>query len=66
MLLAAPAVAGDRALLIGVGNYQNLPTEFSLPGPANDLVAMQRLLTERLGFDSASIRVLKDGQATRA
>lgn len=65
-LLAAPVVAGDRALLIGLGNYQNLPAEFSLPGPANDLIAMQKLLTERLGFDRASIRVLKDGQATRA
>ncbi|MGO4623593.1 caspase family protein [Ensifer sp. 2YAB10] len=66
VLLAAPAAAGDRALLIGVGNYPNLPPKFALQGPKNDLVAMQGLLTEKLRFDPSSIRVLKDEQATRA
>ncbi|WP_077961397.1 caspase family protein [Ensifer adhaerens] len=64
--LAAPALAADRALLIGVGNYENLPARFVLNGPRNDLRAMQALLTDRLGFDASSIRVLQDEQATRA
>lgn len=65
-LLALPATAADRALLIGVGSYQNLPPNFTLHGPKNDLVAMQALLTGKLGFDPSSIRVLKDEQATKA
>ncbi|HEV7318324.1 MAG TPA: caspase family protein [Ensifer sp.] len=64
--LAAPASARDRALLVGVGNYQNLSPKFTLNGPKNDLVAMQTLLVDKLGFDASSIRVLKDEQATRA
>ncbi|WDZ78119.1 caspase family protein [Ensifer adhaerens] len=65
-LLAAPAVAGDRALLIGVGSYPNLPPKFALQGPKNDLLEMQGLLTGKLGFDPSSIRILKDEEATRA
>lgn len=65
-LLGAPASAGDRALLVGVGSYQSLPPKFALNGPKNDLSAMQRLLTDKLGFDASSIRVLRDEQATRA
>ncbi|KSV77640.1 caspase family protein [Sinorhizobium sp. Sb3] len=65
-LLAAPAVAGDRALLIGVGSYPSLSPKFALKGPKNDLVAMQGLLTGKLGFDPSSIRILKEEQATRS
>ncbi|OCP26364.1 MULTISPECIES: caspase family protein [unclassified Ensifer] len=63
--LCSPVLAADRALLIGVGNYQNLPPKLFLHGPKNDLVAMEGLLTGRLGFDRSAIRVLKDEQATR-
>ncbi|MEI2300322.1 caspase family protein [Ensifer sp. MJa1] len=63
--MALPALAADRALLIGVGTYQNLPPKFTLHGPKNDLVAMQEMLTGKLGFDPSSIRVLKDEQANR-
>ncbi|OCP17125.1 caspase family protein [Ensifer sp. LC163] len=63
--LCSPVLAADRALLIGVGNYQSLPPKLFLHGPKNDLVAMEGLLTGRLGFDRSAIRVLKDEQATR-
>ncbi|WP_104667235.1 caspase family protein [Ensifer adhaerens] len=66
MTLAAPVLAADRALLIGIGRFENLPARFALNGPPNDLRAMQALLTERFGFDASSIRVLQDEQATRA
>ncbi|MGF6171813.1 caspase family protein [Ensifer sp. 4252] len=64
--ICSPALAADRALLIGIGNYQNLSPKLFLHGPKNDLVAMEGLLTGTLGFTRSSIRVLKDEQATRA
>lgn len=64
--ITLPASAADRALLIGVGTYQNLPPKLFLHGPKNDIVAMEDLLTGPLGFDRSAIRVLKDEQATRA
>ncbi|RDL51933.1 hypothetical protein BLJAPNOD_03080 [Ensifer sp. M14] len=64
--MCSPALAADRALLIGIGSYQNLQPKLFLHGPKNDLVAMDRLLTGTLGFDRSAIRVLKDEQATRA
>ncbi|SIQ00410.1 protein of unknown function [Rhizobium sp. RU20A] len=64
-LAAGPATAADRALLIGIGTYQNLPPELFLHGPKNDVVAMQGLLTKTLGFAPETIKVLKDGEATR-
>lgn len=64
--MCSPAAAADRALLIGIGAYQNLPPKLFLHGPKNDLVAMEGLLTGTLGFDPSTIRVLRDEQATRA
>ncbi len=64
--MCSPALAADRALLIGIGSYQNLQPKLFLYGPKNDLVAMEGLLTGTLGFDRSAIRVLKDEQATRA
>lgn len=64
--VCSPASAADRALLIGIGTYQNLPPKLFLHGPKNDLVAMEGLLTGTLGFDRSVVRVLRDEQATRA
>ncbi len=69
LLLAAivsPVQAADRALLVGIGTYENLPPEMFLHGPKNDVAAMQTLLTETLEFSPESIRVLTDAEATRA
>ncbi|MEM8686216.1 MAG: caspase family protein [Pseudomonadota bacterium] len=60
--LSTPAEAGQRALLIGIGAYQNIRP---LIGPPRDLVRMERFLTEHMGYRSDEIAVLKDGQATR-
>ena len=59
---SAPAEAGQRALLIGIGAYQNIRP---LIGPPRDLVRMERFLTEHMGYRSDEIAILKDGQATR-
>ncbi len=62
---ASPLHAADRALLVGIGNYESLPPEMFLHGPKNDVVAMQALLTKTLDFKPDSIRVLKDAEASR-
>lgn len=64
--IGLPAFAADRALLIGIGTYENLPPQLFLHGPKNDLVAMETLLSGTMGFDHSAIRVLKDDQATRS
>ncbi len=60
--LSSSAEAGQRALLIGIGAYQNIRP---LIGPPRDLVRMERFLTDHMGYRSDEIAVLKDGQATR-
>jgi hypothetical protein len=61
-----PAVAADRALVIGIGTYENLPEEMFLHGPKNDVRAVSALLTGTLGFKPDGIRLLTDQQATKA
>lgn len=68
-LLALPAVrslhAADRALLVGVGQFQHLAGEYSLPGIDLDLDTMHTL-AQQLGYAPNQIRVLLDGEATMA
>ncbi len=64
-VMAGGAAAADRALVVGIGTYQNLPPELFLHGPKNDILAMQGLLTKTLGFAPETVKVLKDGEATR-
>jgi len=55
--------AGTRyALLIGINDYQALPT---LNGSLNDVETMRELLVERYEFDPENVTVLTDTQATR-
>ena len=54
-----PAVAADRALLVGVGEYRN--PALHLPGVGRDLQAME-VVADLMGFDQ--VRVLRDGEAT--
>lgn len=67
-LAAQPLVASaeDRALLIGIGTYENLPEDMFLHGPKNDVKAIHTLLTDTLSFKPESIRILTDGKATKA
>jgi hypothetical protein len=57
--------AEDRALVIGIGTYENLPQDMFLHGPKNDVKAIQTLLTGTLQFKPEAIRVLTDENATR-
>ncbi|HTO30367.1 MAG TPA: caspase family protein, partial [Pararhizobium sp.] len=68
LLAAQPLVARaeDRALLIGIGTYENLPEDMFLHGPKNDVKAIHALLTDTLSFNPESIRVLTDEKATKA
>jgi hypothetical protein len=61
----AGAWAQDRALVIGIGTYENLPEDMFLHGPKNDVKAILSLLTGTLQFKPAEIRVLTDDKATR-
>ncbi len=61
---AAPVGAGvKRALLIGINDYQALP---KLRGAIHDVETLEAILKSRYGFRAEHIRVLIDGQATRA
>ncbi len=63
--IVSPVLAEDRALVIGIGAYENLPENMFLHGPKNDVKAMAGLLTGTLGFRPEAIRVLTDEQATK-
>ena len=59
-----PALAEDRALIIGVARYPNLPENMQLTASANDARLMTRLATEVWGFEPRQIRLLVDEDAT--
>ena len=56
-LLAPACWATDRALLIGVADYPNLPKRLWLRGPINDVALMREVLLIR-GFHDDRIRSL--------
>ncbi len=53
----------QRALLIGIGDYQVLP---DLPGANNDITLIRHILIDRFGFSPNNVEVLTDSAATRA
>lgn len=55
----------DKALLVGINLYTH-PDVPQLRGCLNDVASMQTVLTSAFGFDSAGIRCLTNGRATRA
>ena len=57
------ATAADKALLIGIGEYQ-AGAQWALPGTQNDLDAMQKLLMEGFSMPPAAIKVLRNKDAT--
>jgi len=63
-LLAGPALAADRALLVGVG-VDAKSLQLPLEGIDLDLDLMRRVAAN-LGFAPADIRVLQDAQATQS
>jgi uncharacterized caspase-like protein len=65
LLEAATAAAADRALLIGINDYRD-PRIDDLRGPSLDVENMRRLLIEDLAFPNDGLKILAEGQATRA
>ena len=61
---AGLAMSAQRALLVGVGEYQD--RRLTLLGPPHDVAALRQELTARLGFPADQVEALVDGQATRA
>ena len=59
-----PAHATKRALLIGVGHFddRNIPR---LKGPVPDVEALQQVLVKRWGFAAENLAILTDQQATK-
>jgi len=66
-MATASAMAGDRALLIGIDSYGDSRLDAKQGTPAvNDVTAIRSLLTAKLGYASRDIRVLTNGAATAA
>ena len=63
-LPAGNARAEDRALLVGVGQYERQSPFPDIPGIGRDLEIM-REVARALGFEESQIRVLADAEATR-
>lgn len=54
---------GDKAFLCGINDYSTIG---DLRGCVADVDQMRRLLTDRFGFDAASIRSVTDAAATKS
>ena len=63
LTVVGPALAEDRALLVGVGKYQRPGND--LPGIDLDIDRMQDTLGI-MGFEPSQVRVLMDNEATAA
>lgn len=62
---ASPSAAQDRALVIGVGAFAD--QRLGKPAPSGgDIAIMETLLREELKFAKSEIRILRDGEATKA
>lgn len=64
LLSTHSALAGNRALLIGIGEYGS-STISALPDPQNDLQETQEIAQKVLGFRVDEIQVLKGKEATQ-
>jgi len=60
LLLAMPAMAETRALLVAVSDYPTLAERLQLRGPRNDVRRLNAVLQQR-GFSPDHITVLADG-----
>src|SRR5688572_10882931 len=55
-----PAGGTGHALLVGCTRYPNLAPRLQLRGPANDVVLVRQLLTERFGFPEKNVVTLSE------
>ena len=58
--------AGQKALLIGIGEYPHLPPKNQLSAPPNDVRAMRKFLIDEWGFSKTDIRALVDEDAAKS
>jgi hypothetical protein len=70
-MLAAPAQGADRALVVGINSYPNItqngqPNASDLLGAVADAEGFARFLTSNFGFAPGDIKLLIDGDATKA
>ena len=70
LLFSLPSHGAQKALLIGVGNYQALNDSpnremMNLKGPVNDVRLFKNDLIVRYGFTEGEIKVLTDTQASK-
>lgn len=70
-LNAEPVNAEDRALVIGINSYPGitiagLPGQRDLKGAVLDANSMAEFLVAEYGFTKGQVKLLKDGDATRA
>src|SRR5438045_3359776 len=68
LIVPSSALAGEprkdrHALLIGVTFYENLPTAKHLAGPANDVLAVRKLLVDKFQFGPQQITMLSEQEA---
>ena len=63
-LMTLHARAGQKALLIGIGEYPHSPKS-NLKGPPNDIRMMDEFLTNQWGFEDRDIGILLNDQATK-
>lgn len=70
---SAPVAAKTVALLIGIGQFDNvgvttpeLRQRLSLQGPPLDVAEMRRVVEQQMGANPADVHVLLDHQASRA
>ena len=59
MVTTSPLRAENRAILVGVSEYQNASLAHPLQGPKNDVVLMHDVLRKR-GFSEEQIQILAD------
>jgi metacaspase-1 len=64
MTASLPLVARDRAVLIGVDQYKNLPPENQLVGCVEDALDMAQFLQSKMNFSKENITLLLNEQAT--
>ena len=63
-LAIQPVEAGQKALVIGVGDYPHSP-DSNLKAPAHDARRIGQLLISEMGFRKEDIKYLVDGEATK-
>ncbi len=64
LLVAGPAWAAKRALLVGINDYTHAPAEADLRGCVNDVLMTKALLIDKFGFPPENVKVLLDSEAT--